>query len=95
MSFFDRQGIPESILRIQQSQKINQNLHLERIEESPGEEDGDSASGSDADQRFEDDIISLCDYSLISLSEHNTVLTMHRLVQLTVRAWLKTPSQLE
>ncbi|KAJ5819498.1 hypothetical protein N7474_005089 [Penicillium riverlandense] len=95
MSFFDRQGIQESVLRVPETQEMNGNLCLQKDEDSSSGEDGDSASDSDADQRFEDDITTLSDYSLISFGERSAVLTMHRLVQLTVRTWLKTHGQLE
>ncbi|KAJ5819454.1 hypothetical protein N7474_005045 [Penicillium riverlandense] len=95
MSFFDRQGIQESVLQVPKIQEMNRNLCLEKDEDSSGGEDGDNASGSDTDQCFEDDITTLSDYSLISVGERSAVLTMHRLVQLTVRTWLKTHGQLE
>ena len=95
MSFFDPQGIPESILRLQQELESKGRLCRDKIEDSSSEEDRDYASNSDADQHFEDDITTLSDYSLISTGEHSTVFTMHRLVQLTVRIWLKTHDQFE
>ncbi|KAJ5805569.1 uncharacterized protein N7503_003171 [Penicillium pulvis] len=105
MSFFDRQGIQESVLRVQQTQKLTESSDLEIATDisSGGQEDEDCPSGgdenssseSDLEQSFEDDIAILSDYSLISIGESNTVLTMHRLVQLTVRTWLKTHGQLE
>ncbi|KAJ6114394.1 hypothetical protein N7486_000172 [Penicillium sp. IBT 16267x] len=91
MSFFDRQGIPESILRVRQ----NQETHPGGNDGSSSEEDGRSSSSSDTDQCFEDDISILTDYSLISIGEQSNLFIMHRLVQLTVRTWLKTHGQLE
>ncbi|KAJ5540812.1 hypothetical protein N7494_005888 [Penicillium frequentans] len=90
-----RRGIPESILRVQQEQQNKGVLCQDTTEDSSNEEDVDCVSSSDADQRFKDDITTLCDYSLISIGEHTTVLTIHRLVQLTVRVWLKTHDQLD
>jgi tetratricopeptide (TPR) repeat protein len=95
MSFFDRQGIPESILRAQQEQQSKEGLYQDMTEDSSSEEDADCVSNSDADHHFEDDIITLFDYSFISMGEHITVLTMHRLVQLTIRVWLKTHGQFD
>ncbi|KAJ5813634.1 uncharacterized protein N7503_000384 [Penicillium pulvis] len=91
MSFFERQGIPLSILRDSPSRAIKDNLSTGNITDSSSEEDGASRSDdeSSADQSFEDDITTLCDFSLISFGENNSILTMHRLVQLTVRTWLK------
>ncbi|KAJ5552299.1 hypothetical protein N7494_001677 [Penicillium frequentans] len=113
MSFFDRQGIQESVLRVQQTQQLNEcsdseiatdsSSEGEEGEDCPSGEDDNNSSGGDEgsssefdlEQSFEEDIALLCDYSLISIGESNTVLTMHRLVQLTVRTWLKTHGQLE
>ncbi|CAG8314098.1 unnamed protein product [Penicillium salamii] len=95
MSFFDRQGITERLLRVQQSQETNSNLCPGKDKDNTSEKDADSASDYDTNERFEDDVATLSDYSLISVRGHSTVLTMHRLVQLTVRTWLKTHGQLE
>ncbi|KAJ5965914.1 hypothetical protein N7481_012628 [Penicillium waksmanii] len=94
MSFFERQGIPMSILRDPQSQDVENNLGSEKITDRSSEEDWDSASDDDSrsDQQLKDDLITLRNFSFISFGENNTILTiltMHRLVQLSVRAWLK------
>jgi ribosomal protein L14E/L6E/L27E len=82
MSFFDRQGIPENLIRRQP--KANYISSSEFISDfSDGE-----TSESDLRSDFEDDITTLRDYSFISVSENSTSFTMHRLVQLTTRAWL-------
>ncbi|KAJ6084179.1 hypothetical protein N7486_010979 [Penicillium sp. IBT 16267x] len=94
MSFFDRQGIQESLLRLQASQGNNEKSHLEWHEEDSSE-DGETSSQSDADDHFNNDIATLSNYSLITVGEDNTIFTMHRLVQLTVRTWLKVHGQLE
>lgn len=97
MSFFDRQGITESILRALPTEKTND----ASVEEDPDEsfsEDSDSESNSSADASFEKDYMMLSDFSLISIGNDDTdstSFTMHRLVQLTVRAWLKVHCQLE
>ncbi|KAJ5450128.1 uncharacterized protein N7458_006577, partial [Penicillium daleae] len=72
MSFFDRQGIPESILRLWRGQENNSNIYPERTQDSSYEEEGDCTSDSDSDQHFEDNITTLCNFSLISIGEHNT-----------------------
>ncbi|KAJ5667191.1 hypothetical protein N7507_003055 [Penicillium longicatenatum] len=113
MSFFDRQGIQKSVLRIQQTQEIDDSSDSkmardsssdedssdeDEYEDEDGDEDEDEdevSSKEDSKQSFEDDVIMLSDYSLIAIGESNKVLTMHRLVQLTVRTWLKTRGQLE
>ncbi|KAJ5397813.1 hypothetical protein N7509_005926 [Penicillium cosmopolitanum] len=84
MSFFDRQGVSEDLL--QNSHEITFDRH---------DEDTDSTSESNTDDEFDDDVTTLRDFSFISVSENIKVFTMHRLVQLTVRVWLKTNGQIE
>ena len=93
MSFFDRQGIPESLLK--SSRNDENTARLSRLE---GQEDwgsgglGDSESnGSDdeTDDAFEDDIAILRDYCLIIPNEDGDVFEMHGLVQLSTRKWLE------
>ena len=97
MSFFDRQGIAESILRVTSNEERNENLVDNKPEESSSE-DTDSESNSTADTAFEKEFMMLSDFSLISIESDDTSstsFTMHRLVQLTVRTWLKVYGQLE
>lgn len=91
MSFFDRQGIAENLLRVPHT--INNDLP--RSEESvSGNSDSDTPK-FDSDHSFEDDITILRDFSFIFLREDSTAFGMHRLVQLTVRVWLKTNGRME
>ncbi|KAJ5623935.1 hypothetical protein N7510_000244 [Penicillium lagena] len=89
MSFFDRQGIPESLIRHQP--KANCTSSSEPLNDSSG---GEPSSESDVGPDFEDDIMTLRDYSFISISENSSFFTMHRLVQLTTHAWLKLHGQI-
>ncbi|KUL81728.1 hypothetical protein ZTR_09475 [Talaromyces verruculosus] len=66
MSMFDRQGIPEDLLR---------------------DDDQDILD-------FHDELAPLINYSLIRVEQDNRLFDMHRLVQLSVRAWLGTHQQL-
>ncbi|CAI7636366.1 unnamed protein product [Penicillium pancosmium] len=86
MSFFDRQGIPENLVRHQPKSKC--------ASISDPDCSDTETSDSDLDIEFEDDIIALRDYSLISISEEGTMLTMHRMVQLATHAWLEYHGQL-
>lgn len=91
MSFFDRQGILENLLRVQDKERSYNNLSSpEEVANSFSEEDTDCSSESDRGHEFEDNIATLRDYSFIYASEDSTVFTMHRLVQLTARLWLTT-----
>ena len=83
MCFFDRQGIPEEL------------LHDVRIQRDASDSDDDSITDCDSDDGFEDDIMTLRDYSLISTSQNGKVFEMHRLVQLSTRTWLETRGQIE
>ncbi|OKP14759.1 Kinesin light chain, partial [Penicillium subrubescens] len=94
MSFFDWQGIPEDLLRVQGIEKTHKSLGASgRIANSFVEEDTESSSECDLEDDFESDIATLRDYSFIAISENNMVFTMHRLVQLMVRTWLKSHGQ--
>ncbi|KAJ5651978.1 hypothetical protein N7507_009404 [Penicillium longicatenatum] len=87
MSFFDWQGIPKDLLRVQDQARNHQASSPLGVESLPK---------SDLDDDFESDIITLRDYSFVTTtSENSMVFTMHRLVQLTARAWLEMNDQAE
>ncbi|GKZ63423.1 hypothetical protein AnigIFM49718_011831 [Aspergillus niger] len=94
MSFFDRQGIPENLLRVNREIEKGYWSSGENVNDS-SDEDTDDNSESDADDSFQWDIVTLRQYSFISASQDNGILTMHRLVQLAARSWLKSQGQLE
>ncbi|KAJ5977286.1 hypothetical protein N7501_000628 [Penicillium viridicatum] len=94
MSFFDRQGVSENLLRFHNKTQ-NDDSNSQEIAIEYNDEDTDSISESNIDHNFEDDIATLRDFSFISINRDRTVFTMHRLVQLTVRGWLKADRQLE
>ncbi|KAJ6003798.1 hypothetical protein N7540_011191 [Penicillium herquei] len=87
MSMFDRQGISENL--IQDQPKANDTSISELQSDLSDGETSESDSGPD----FEDDVTTLRDFSFISVSEDKIFFTMHRLVQLTMRAWLKSHGQ--
>ncbi|KAJ5523469.1 hypothetical protein N7513_013013 [Penicillium frequentans] len=92
MSCFDRQGIPEDIIRYRPPiDDISSPELLEHITNS----DDSETSEDDRDPHLEDDITILRDYSFINVSEDGTMFTMHRLLQLATRAWLKSHGKLE
>ncbi|KAL4946533.1 P-loop containing nucleoside triphosphate hydrolase protein [Aspergillus oleicola] len=94
MSFFDWQGIQEDLLRIRGIERNYKPIgSLEEVVGSSCEGDTDSSSEYEQDDDFETDITTLRDYSFIATNEDSTVFTMHRLVQLTVRTWLKAHGQ--
>jgi tetratricopeptide (TPR) repeat protein len=93
MSFFDRQGIPEALLRIRSERKDSGPDQMRSADYSDDGED-DSLTSSVYDG-FEDDIFTLRSYSFISTNTDGTTFEMHRLVQLATREWLKAHKQQE
>lgn len=83
MSFFDRQGIPEWVLK--DSTMRSNNLDGN---ESSGSETSDD-SDSDLESGFEEDILILKNLCLIAMNEEGNEFEMHRLVQLSIKSWLK------
>ncbi|KAK4149742.1 P-loop containing nucleoside triphosphate hydrolase protein [Chaetomidium leptoderma] len=92
MSFFDRQGIPEWVLK---PSLIAKGTIPERCRDETGDEDSDDGSQDNADGGFEDDVKMLRDYSLIVTDAGGDQFEMHRLVQLSTRRWLRACGQLE
>lgn len=94
MSFFDRQGIPENLLRVR-GERINERLSSKKIVNSSSDEDAGLTSETDTDDYFKDNVATLRDFAFISIGEDATVFTMHRLVQLTAYIWQKAHGQME
>ncbi|MCJ1278041.1 hypothetical protein MMC21_005855 [Puttea exsequens] len=102
MSFFDRQGIPESLIRDRAQAENGRGSREERCSgdgEGNGNEDdsvsdSDSISESDNYNEFEKDVRILRDYSFISFDTNQTF-EMHALVQLATRKWLEANGKLE
>lgn len=88
MSFFDRQGIPDSLLREDQATK-------QTNKESDTSDTDDDESLFEEIDRFESDILLLKDYSMISETSDHGIFQMHRLVQLGMQKWLKSQESLE
>ncbi|XTI83742.1 P-loop containing nucleoside triphosphate hydrolase protein [Cenococcum geophilum] len=94
MSLFDRQGIPEDLLRDRseaQNEGDEGSPHISGDNEREDSKDGASVSSMD---EFEDDLLVLRDCSFV-FGANSTTLEMHRLVQLATRKWLETHGQLE
>jgi hypothetical protein len=86
MSFFDRQGIPEALVRSIDIVQNHENLGGANVDDEDNNED--SSSESIKNDGFEDDISILRNYSFISANADTTTLEMHRLVQLATRSGL-------
>ncbi|KAH6656094.1 hypothetical protein BKA67DRAFT_622504 [Truncatella angustata] len=90
MSFFDRQGIHESLLRtIPECREQSDDGSDGKSNNQNESNDDDITSRSSLAEVFEDDIVTLRDYSFIYLGEDPTSFTMHNLVQLATRKWLR------
>ncbi|TLD09815.1 hypothetical protein PspLS_11627 [Pyricularia sp. CBS 133598] len=93
MSFFDHQGIPESLVRPRddnRSQDDNGGNH----ESDSNSSCASSKSDNWFEQSFEGDLEMLRDYSLVFLNDTGDVFRMHSLVQLATRRWLDTDEKL-
>ncbi|KAI0810007.1 P-loop containing nucleoside triphosphate hydrolase protein [Xylaria sp. FL0064] len=85
MSFFDRQGIFEWLIR-----------PLNQTQSGGADTDNESVSSGDSiDDMFEKDIEMLRDYCLVQISERGDVFEMHGLVQLATRKWLDVDRESE
>jgi tetratricopeptide (TPR) repeat protein len=97
MSFFDRQGIPEALVRNQSEHKSGRGSGSRKAEGGDGGESDDEETASDwsGDEEFENDVLILRNYSFISVNVDVTTFEMHGLVQLAMRKWLEAYGQLE
>jgi len=100
MSFFDRQGIPEALVRKRAESGDGHGSQEEcdeydsREKEEEEEDNEDNTSEYSNDDGFEDDVQTLRDYSFLSVSIDRTF-EMHALVQLATRNWLEANRKLE
>ncbi|KAI1608989.1 hypothetical protein EDD36DRAFT_446781 [Exophiala viscosa] len=84
MSLFDREGIPDHLLRRQY------------LDKWPSEnEDKDQTRERQSEMDFEDDVATLRMYSLIGTGINEQLFEMHRLVQFSVRKWLEIRDELK
>ncbi|KAL6690813.1 TPR-like protein [Trichoderma pleuroticola] len=102
MSFFDRQGIPGWVLTDsktlsdgEDSESGTDNIESNSIDSNEADDDSNSESESnddsdgDINDKFEEDILILRNYCLIAVNEEGDIFEMHRLVQLSIKSWLK------
>jgi Tetratricopeptide repeat len=97
MSYFDRQGIPKEVLRVQsQEEEIRDSIRQKDDGVKDNEKDEDenediedgSTSETSGDDVFEEAVDRLRSYSFVSLGKGETSFEMHGLVQLATRKWL-------
>ncbi|KAF2022695.1 hypothetical protein EK21DRAFT_40181, partial [Setomelanomma holmii] len=91
MSFFDRQGIPETLInggrRVERASTAS-NRREKSTRQQRRESDGDGVN-------FENDVGALRDLCLISIGAECAIFEMHSLVQLATRRWLIANKELE
>jgi tetratricopeptide (TPR) repeat protein len=102
MSFFDRQGIPEALLRNRGEQRNSRQGEIESNDNNStdsdaghSDDDEDETSQPSVSDGFEDDVLVLRNYSFISINTDGTTFEMHGLVQLATRKWLEAHEQQE
>ncbi|KAL9082768.1 MAG: hypothetical protein Q9165_008790, partial [Trypethelium subeluteriae] len=108
MSFFDRQGIPETLIcHCERPQEASQSSHkgksqamghLRRLfrQNKRSYKDQENYRKSYSNKAgFEYDLDILRDYSFITLVGEGTIFEMHSLVQLATRKWLDSNGKLE
>jgi hypothetical protein len=110
MSFFDRQGIPEALLRSRSDRRnprqdqsesdVNKHINSDTdYNDDDSDEDDDNndddKTQSSVNDGFEEDQLALQNYSFISVNADGITFQMHRLVQLATRIWLEAYGQQE
>lgn len=95
MSFFDRQGIPKALLREPGVTRIAYEDAGAEDEKEGDSDEEDGTSEASANDGFEDDVLTLRDYSFVSVTTDANTLEMHGLVQLATQKWLESKEQAE
>ncbi|KAH7418713.1 hypothetical protein BKA64DRAFT_717375 [Cadophora sp. MPI-SDFR-AT-0126] len=102
MSFFDRQGIPETLLQNRSEQRKSKQDQRQTTDEiyvdnDTGDSDSDANTTSQSSMKhgFEEDVSVLRNYSFISVNANGTTFEMHGLVQLATRKWLEAHGLIE
>ncbi|KAG4433230.1 hypothetical protein IFR05_011284 [Cadophora sp. M221] len=99
MSLFDRQGIPERLVRHRHEIESFNAPPIQRLtrlfrRKTVGREGRDVKSDGRGNE-FEEDLLVLRNYAFISVSEIQSAFEMHALVQLAMRTWLEAKGDLE
>lgn len=109
MCFFDRQGIPEALVRhhgeskgneIQVASRLSRGFrrisHLFHRKKRPDViQTHDEEVTKDDSNQFDDDLLMLRNYCFVSVGKGKRTLEMHALVQLAMKKWLEAHGQLE
>jgi tetratricopeptide (TPR) repeat protein len=95
MSFFDRQGIPDTLLRTGNRQIYEQGTPQDKKEAGADSDNEGASQSSTSTDEFEEDILLLRNFSFVSVNVDGTTFEMHALVQLAMRTWLQAHNKLE
>jgi hypothetical protein len=95
MSFFDRQGIPDTLLQNRSQQTETAISNYVDTDTGYSDNDEDGTSKSSVSDGFEEDVSVLRNYLFISVNTNGTSFEMHGLVQLAMRKWLEAHGQIE
>jgi tetratricopeptide (TPR) repeat protein len=87
MSLFDCQGIPEELLNPSKP-TISNCAHKTATGDDRDDSESECSDG-EAEAQFEDDLVLLRDYCLITMNSTGAMFEMHGLVQLSTRRWLE------
>lgn len=88
MSFFDRQGIPETLLWLRSERAETQENQTEAGDSSDDELEDDISHSSVGDSEFRDAVAMLQNFCFVSIDATGTSFEMYALVQLATRKWL-------
>ena len=98
VSFLDRQGIPESLLRHRYA-TYDAHENVDNVSGGGAEDDqkcdDDDSSELGNSNEFEEDVLMLRNCSFIVVNMDTTAFEMHGLVQLATRKWLNANGQLD
>ena len=97
MCFFDREGIPDALVRKRTLKGVDGRGQDELDEQTDQVEEGEDdskISEYSEDNAFEDDVLMLRNYSFLSI-ETNQTFAMHALAQVATRSWLAVNGHFE
>jgi tetratricopeptide (TPR) repeat protein len=90
MNYFDRQGIPEAVLKVKPREAEIQDSMLQNTDsDHPDIQDEEDISETTSDDKFDEALECLLSYSLVSIRQDKGTFVMHGLVQLATRKWLE------
>jgi hypothetical protein len=93
MSFFNPQKIPEWVLSNYARSETGMNNKKDVEEDNEGDSEKDGIG--DANDEFNEDLVVLQAYSLVTATEENDMWEIHPLVQFSTKIWLSSNNDME